>query len=54
MESVWDYPRPPRGAHAAARGVVELDGEVRGDTRRRLPPCDGEWAPGSVRGPLLF
>jgi uncharacterized protein (DUF427 family) len=36
MESVWDYPRPPRGAPAGARGVGELDGEVLADTRRSL------------------
>ena len=32
MESVWDYPRPPRGAPV----VVELDGQVLAETRRSL------------------
>ncbi|HET8789393.1 MAG TPA: DUF427 domain-containing protein [Actinomycetes bacterium] len=36
MESVWDYPRPPRVEPLAARVVVELDGEVLADTRRSL------------------
>ena len=36
MESVWDYPRPPRVGPSAARVVVELDGEVLADTRRSL------------------
>ena len=36
MESVWDYPRPPAVEPSAARVVVELDGEVLADTRRRL------------------
>jgi uncharacterized protein (DUF427 family) len=36
MESVWDYPRPPRFKPSAARVVVELDGEVLADTRRSL------------------
>jgi uncharacterized protein (DUF427 family) len=36
MESVWDYPRPPRVESSAARVVVELDGEVLADTRRSL------------------
>ena len=36
MESVWDYPRPPRVEPSAARVVVELDGEVVADTRRSL------------------
>ena len=36
MESVWDYPRPPRARPSAARVVVELDGEVLADTRRSL------------------
>ena len=30
MESVWDYPRPPRVEPSAARVVVELDGQVTG------------------------
>jgi uncharacterized protein (DUF427 family) len=36
MESVWDYPRPPRVEPSAARVVVELDGEVLADSRRSL------------------
>ena len=36
MESVWDYPRPPRVEPSAAHVVVELDGEVLADTRRSL------------------
>ena len=36
MESVWDYPRPPRVESSAAHVVVELDGEVLADTRRSL------------------
>jgi uncharacterized protein (DUF427 family) len=36
MESVWDYPRPPRVEPSAARVVVELDGAVLADTRRSL------------------
>ena len=36
MESVWDYPRPPRVEPSAACVVVELDGEVLADTRRSL------------------
>jgi uncharacterized protein (DUF427 family) len=36
MESVWDYPRPPRVEPSPARVVVELDGEVLADTRRSL------------------
>jgi uncharacterized protein (DUF427 family) len=36
MESVWDYPRPPRVEPSAARVVVVLDGEVLADTRRSL------------------
>ena len=36
MESVWEYPRPPRVEPSAARVVVELDGEVLADTRRSL------------------
>jgi uncharacterized protein (DUF427 family) len=36
MESVWDYPRPPRARPSAARVVVEVDGEVLADTRRSL------------------
>ena len=36
MESVWDYPRPPRVEPSAARVVVELDGEVLADTRRSV------------------
>jgi uncharacterized protein (DUF427 family) len=36
VESVWDYPRPPRVEPSAARVVVELDGEVLADTRRSL------------------
>ena len=36
MESVWDYPRPPRVEPSAVRVVVELDGEVLADTRRSL------------------
>jgi uncharacterized protein (DUF427 family) len=36
MESVWDYPRPPRVEPSATRVVVELDGEVLADTRRSL------------------
>jgi uncharacterized protein (DUF427 family) len=36
MESVWDYPRPPRVEPSAARVVVELDGQVLADTRHSL------------------
>ena len=36
MESVWDYPRPPRVEPSPAHVVVELDGEVLADTRRSL------------------
>jgi len=36
MESVWDYPRPPRVEPSAARVVVQLDGQVLADTRRSL------------------
>ncbi len=36
MESVWDYPRPPRVEPSPARVVVELGGEVLADTRRNL------------------
>ena len=36
MESVWDYPRPPRVEPSAAHVVVELDGEVLADSRRSL------------------
>jgi uncharacterized protein (DUF427 family) len=36
MESVWDYPRPPRVEPSPARVVVELDGQVLADTRRSL------------------
>ncbi|HEU4899817.1 MAG TPA: DUF427 domain-containing protein [Actinomycetota bacterium] len=36
MESVWDYPRPPRVEPSAAHVVVELDGEVLAETRRSL------------------
>ena len=36
MESVWDYPRPPRVEPSAARVVVVLDGQVLADTRRSL------------------
>src|SRR4029453_17885964 len=36
MESVWDYPRPPRVEPSPAHGAVELDGQVLADTRRRL------------------
>ena len=36
MESVWEYPRPPRVEPSAARVVVELDVEVLADTRRSL------------------
>jgi uncharacterized protein (DUF427 family) len=36
MESVWDYPRPPRVEPSAARVVVELDGQVLADSRRSL------------------
>jgi uncharacterized protein (DUF427 family) len=36
MESVWDYPRPPRVEPSPAHVVVELDGQVLADTRRSL------------------
>ena len=36
MESVWDYPRPPRVEPSAAHVVVELDGQVLAETRRSL------------------
>ena len=36
MESVWDYPRPPRVEPSPAHVVVELDGQVLADTRRGL------------------
>jgi uncharacterized protein (DUF427 family) len=36
MESVWDYPRPPRVEPSPVRVVVKLDGEVLADTRRSL------------------
>ena len=36
MESVWDYPRPPRVEPSPVRVVVELDGQVLADTRRSL------------------
>jgi uncharacterized protein (DUF427 family) len=36
VESVWDYPRPPRVEPSPAHVVVELDGEVLADTRRSL------------------
>ena len=36
MESVWDYPRPPRVEPSPARVVVELAGEVLADTGRSL------------------
>jgi uncharacterized protein (DUF427 family) len=36
MESVWDYPRPPRVEPSPAYVVVELDGQVLADTRRSL------------------
>jgi uncharacterized protein (DUF427 family) len=36
MESVWDYPRPPRVEPSPAHVVVELDGEVLADTQRSL------------------
>ncbi len=36
MESVWEYPRPPRVEPSAAHVVVELDGEVLADSRRSL------------------
>ena len=36
MESVWDYPRPPRVEPSAARVVVVLGGEVLADSRRSL------------------
>lgn len=36
MESVWDYPRPPRVEPSLAHVVVELDGQVLADTRRSL------------------
>ena len=36
MESVWDYPRPPRVEPSPARVVVELDGEVLADTGHSL------------------
>jgi uncharacterized protein (DUF427 family) len=36
MESVWDYPRPPRVEPSPAHLVVELDGQVLADTRRSL------------------
>jgi uncharacterized protein (DUF427 family) len=34
MESVWDYPRPPRVEPSSAHVVVELDGEVLAETQR--------------------
>jgi uncharacterized protein (DUF427 family) len=34
MESVWDYPRPPRVEPSPAHVGVELDGPVLADTRR--------------------
>jgi uncharacterized protein (DUF427 family) len=36
MESVRDYPRPPRVEPSPAHVVVELDGQVLADTRRSL------------------
>ena len=36
MESVWEYPRPPRVEPSPVRVVVELDGQVLADTRRSL------------------
>jgi uncharacterized protein (DUF427 family) len=36
VESVWDYPRPPRVEPSPAHVVVELDGQVLADTRRSL------------------
>jgi uncharacterized protein (DUF427 family) len=34
MESLWDYPRPPRVEPSSAHVVVELDGEVLAETQR--------------------
>ena len=33
QESVWDYPRPPRVEHVAARITIELGGRTIADTR---------------------
>jgi uncharacterized protein (DUF427 family) len=50
MESVWDYPRPPRVEPSPVRVVVELDGEVLADTRRSLRVA-GDQPPARVLHP---
>lgn len=40
IESVWDYPRPPRIEHLDEHVTVELGGAVIADTRRPIRVCE--------------
>lgn len=46
MESVWDYPRPPRVEPCARRVRVELGGVVVADSRRALRVLETSHPPG--------
>jgi hypothetical protein len=53
MESVWDYPRPPRVEPSAARVVVELATPVDGERVEAQPGgYYGGWITSAVTGPF--
>ncbi len=45
QESVWDYPRPPSAEVVGRLVVVELGGEVLGETRRAIRVCETSHPP---------
>ncbi|SDE83390.1 Uncharacterized conserved protein, DUF427 family [Blastococcus fimeti] len=45
QESVWDYPRPPSAEVVDRHVVVELGGQVLGETRRAIRVCETSHPP---------
>ncbi len=45
QESVWDYPRPPSAEVVGRHVVVELGGQVLGETRRAIRVCETSHPP---------
>ncbi|MGY2130092.1 DUF427 domain-containing protein [Blastococcus sp. SYSU DS0617] len=45
QESVWDYPRPPSALVTPRHVVLEVGGQVLGDTRRAIRVCETSHPP---------
>lgn len=45
QESVWDYPRPPSALVTPRHVVLEIGGQVLGDTRRAIRVCETSHPP---------